>query len=114
MLALKRRLGAPILLSFFSLITILVLLRNPDLSTHLAKIPHLKTIWNWGSDNENDFADGVRLVVLGDSWVDNHVEKGQEGRGRRWTDVLCLEVRLLSYPILVEFCFLQPRIELPC
>src|SRR4051812_22157524 len=37
---------------------------------------------------------GLRLVVFGDSWVDNTIEIGEEGKGRSWTEVLCDEVRL--------------------
>ena len=93
MITIRRRLAAPILLSISSLITVITLLRNPELTTHLTTIPNLgKGLWEWGFQSENEFADGVRLIVFGDSLADSKIEKGREGKGKSWTDILCAEV----------------------
>jgi len=97
--AVKKRLGASILLTVLSLVSIILLLPTSKVSTHLQKIALGNTIdgslWNWDSEEgEDDLGgDGIRLVIFGDSWVDDTVENGQEGRGKSWAEVLCEEVR---------------------
>ncbi len=92
--ALKKRLGASICLTAFSLITIILLLPSSRVSTQLQKIGLPSSIdqyWNWGEEEEEDVG-GIRLVVFGDSWVDHTVEDGQTGKGKSYAEVLCDEV----------------------
>jgi hypothetical protein len=96
--AVKKRLGASILLTVLSLVSIILLLPTSRVSTRLQKIALGSTIdsslWEWGSEEgEEDLGgDGIRLVIFGDSWVDDTVENGQEGKGKSWGEVLCEEV----------------------
>ncbi len=98
--AVKKRLGASILLTLLSLVSIVLLLPTTKVGTRLKKIALGTTIdgslWNWASgdeETEEDFGgDGIRLVIFGDSWVDDTIEDGQEGKGKSWAEVLCEEV----------------------
>jgi len=99
--AVRKRLGASIVLTLLSIISIIVLLPPSRVSTRLQKIALGTTIdtslWSWSSSNEEleeDLGgDGTRLVIFGDSWIDDTIEDGQEGKGRSWADYLCEEVR---------------------
>jgi hypothetical protein len=98
--AMKKRLGASILLTVLSLGSIILLLPTSRVSTRLQKIALSTTIdgslWSWGSGDEEIEEDlggeGTRLVIFGDSWVDDTIENGQEGKGKSWGEVLCEEV----------------------
>jgi len=52
------------------------------------------TLWRWGAGSEDGNDNSLRLVVFGDSWVDDrdNIESAGSGRGRSWADVLCDEV----------------------
>lgn len=99
--ALRKRLGASIVLTLLSIISIILLLPPSRVSTRLQEIAHGTTIdtslWSWSSSNEEleeDLGgDGTRLVMFGDSWIDDTIEDGQEGKGKSWADYLCEEVR---------------------
>jgi len=96
--ALRKRLGASIVLTLLSIISIILLVPPSRVSTRLQKIALGTTIdtslWTWSSSNEEDLGgDGTRLVIFGDSWIDDTIEDGQEGKGKSWADYLCEEVR---------------------
>lgn len=98
--ALRKRLGASIVLTLLSLISIILLLPTSRVSTQLHQIALGTTLegslWTWTSsydESEEDLGgDGTRLVIFGDSWVDDTIEKGQDGKGKSWVDYLCEEV----------------------
>ncbi|PMD23864.1 hypothetical protein NA56DRAFT_657103 [Hyaloscypha hepaticicola] len=102
--AVRKRLGASIVLTLLSIISIIVLLPTSRVSTRLQKIalgPTIDTsLWSWSSSNEEleeDLGgDGTRLVIFGDSWIDDTIEDGQEGKGRSWADYLCEEINCTS------------------
>lgn len=98
MLAVHRRLGIglPVLLTAVFLITTSSLFWHTGVSTHLSKIQLLGS-GLWGNDEENDFVDGVRLVVFGDSWADSDTAGVQQGKGDSWTMTLCDEVGSSSF-----------------
>ncbi len=108
--AVRKRLGASIMLTLLSIISIIVLLPTSRGSTRLQKIALGTTIdtslWSWSSNNEEleeDLGgDGTRLVIFGDSWIDDTIEDGQEGKGKSWADYLCEEVRSLYSLLLLE------------
>ena len=92
------RLGASICFSVFSLVSIILLLPSWQLSTQLQKITlgttleNFPALWNWGTDTDDETGgEGVRLVVFGDSWVDNSLDE-EKGKGLSWPEVLCEEV----------------------
>jgi hypothetical protein len=99
--ALRKRLGASIVLTLLSLVSIFLLLPTSRVSTRLQKIALGTTIdgslWSWSSSYEEVEEDlggeGTRLVIFGDSWVDDTIESGQDGKGKSWADYLCEEVR---------------------
>jgi hypothetical protein len=98
----KKRLGASILLGCLSMVSIILLLPSSIVSTHLQKITvgygfdDYGNLFKWADEDELDEDvdedDGVRLVVFGDSWADDVVDKGEKERGLGWTSVLCEEV----------------------
>lgn len=98
--ALRKRLGASIVLTLLSLVSIVLLLPASRVSTRLQKIALGTTLddqmWSWSSsydEGEEDLGgEGTRLVIFGDSWVDDTVEGGQDGKGKSWADYLCEEV----------------------
>jgi hypothetical protein len=105
----KRRLGASICLTVFSIVSIIMLLPSSQVSTQLQKIAlggsidNVAALWDWGTDEgDEEEKGGIRLVVFGDSWVDDTVENGQSGKGKTWVEVLCevvcsLKCYLLHY-----------------
>ena len=88
------RLGASVFLTVLSLVSIILLLPSSKVSIKLQKIALGSTIdnygdlWGWGSGDATEEG-GVRLVVFGDSWVDDTLEDGESGKGRSWAEVLC-------------------------
>lgn len=97
MLALKRRLGPPALLTAIFLITVTIFFWHTGVSTHLRKLTVLGDgLWEDSEDGQNKFDDGLRLVVFGDSWGDTTIEPSWEGKGRSWTTTLCGEVSMKS------------------
>ena len=50
----------------------------------------ISKIWKW---RNNEIEGRVRLVVFGDSWVDDTVQEGEGGKGKSWTEVFCQQVR---------------------
>ncbi|KAE8452862.1 hypothetical protein EG329_013134 [Mollisiaceae sp. DMI_Dod_QoI] len=105
MFSLRKRLGASILLTVLSLVLITLLLPSSK-AKQLQRVTLGTTIeysdlWRWGSDEdvdeeEEDNGNGIRLVVFGDSWVDDVIEEGQEGKGNNWPQVLCDEINCTS------------------
>ncbi len=101
MFILRKRLGASILLTVLSLVLITLLLPSSK-AKQLQRVTLGTTIeysdlWKWGSyedvdEEEEDNGNGARLVIFGDSWVDDVVEEGQGGKGNNWPQVLCDEV----------------------
>jgi hypothetical protein len=101
----RRRLGASIILSFLSLSSIYFFLGDrTGLGIKLQKIGEVTGlegyggIWNWDEDSGEgnggkDGGEGVKIVVFGDSWVDDKVRSGESGEGKSWARVLCEEVR---------------------
>lgn len=97
------RLGALVFAGVLSLMTILALLPQSRYTEHLRKIEIGGTsindvtdgLWDWANgddDAEEGEEGGVRLVVFGDSWVDDTIEENGDGKGRSWTEILCEEV----------------------
>jgi len=97
---LRKRLGASIVLTLLSIVSIILLLPTSKVSTRLQEIALGTSIdgslWHWSATYEESVEDlggaGTRLVVFGDSWVDDIHEGGQEGKGKSWADYLCEEV----------------------
>src|ERR1700693_1285585 len=112
--ALRKRLGASIVLTLLSLVTIILLLPTSRVSTRLQKIALGTTIdgslWSWSSSYEEVEEDlggeGTRLVIFGDSWVDDTIENGQGGKGKSWADYLCEEVRYYLF-FIVLFIYIE-------
>ena len=97
---LHTRFGVSVCLTIFLIVSIILLLPSARIATHLHKFPfgdslnnYRNGIWKgWGSPEDDEVEGGVRIVVFGDSWVDDAVEEGETGRGRSWVDVVCEEV----------------------
>jgi len=92
------RLGLATCVSFLSIVTLILLI--PD-----ARVDQLQkialgagidkyTLWRWRSASEDGTVSSLRLVVFGDSWVDDrdNVQNTEIGKGGSWADVLCEEV----------------------
>jgi hypothetical protein len=102
---LQTRLGASILLTLLSLVTIVMLLPNSRVTAGL-QVALSKPIdeyasgwWTWVRGGKT--GDSVEIVVFGDSWAYENGEKekgwktgGGEGRGRSWSSWSCEEVSL--------------------
>ncbi|CZR53181.1 uncharacterized protein PAC_03059 [Phialocephala subalpina] len=105
MFNLRKRLGASILLTVLSLVSITLLLPSSKVK-QLQKVTLGTTIeysnlWKWGAsddvvDEEEDNGNGIRLVIFGDSWVDDLIEDGHGGKGNNWPQVLCEEINCTS------------------
>ena len=101
---LPRRLGFLVLISVLSLVWIVLLLPSSKVSSKLQQIALGSSIntygelWGWDSEDTREEG-GVRLVVFGDSWVDDNAEDGKTGKGRSWAEALCEAVRSLSKKI---------------
>ncbi|ESZ92884.1 hypothetical protein SBOR_6747 [Sclerotinia borealis F-4128] len=102
-----------------SLMTILALLPHSQYTEHLRKIEIGGTsindvtvgLWDWASgDDDGEGDEGVRLVVFGDSWVDDRIEKNGDGKGRSWTEVLCEELACTSQ---INLAASQPAASYP-
>ncbi|KAF7916966.1 uncharacterized protein EAE98_010397 [Botrytis deweyae] len=115
------RLGASVFAMVLSLMTILALLPQSRYTEHLRKIEIGGTsindvtdgLWDWasGDDDGGDGEEGgVRLVVFGDSWVDDTIEENGDGKGRSWTEVLCEE---LSCTSKINLAVSQPASSYP-
>jgi len=104
------RFGLSVCMTVFLILSIILLLPTSRYS-QLQRIPFGSTLqnykdglWNgWGKngtdeDYEDEGEDRVRLVVFGDSSVDDTVEEGQIGKGMTWVDVLCEEVAIILPP----------------
>lgn len=92
---LKKRLAGAVLCTVLSMISICVLL--PDSNLHDITLggtfSSYSGLWTWGtSEEEEDIGGGIRLVVFGDSWVDDTVEENQGAKGMSWPEVMCQEV----------------------
>ncbi|KAH6712800.1 hypothetical protein BKA61DRAFT_675056 [Leptodontidium sp. MPI-SDFR-AT-0119] len=116
---LKKRLAGAVLLTVLSMVSICLLLPNSRVSTHLQNITLGTTIdnysglWSWHEDEssgEEDVGGGIRLVVFGDSWVDDTVEENQEAKGKSWPEVMCEEINCTSR---LTFAATQPSSEWP-
>lgn len=102
MATVKQRLGASILLVVFSLLATVIFLNRAPVSTQLEIIrlgASSHRLWGWsaGGQEQNDVEGGIRVVVFGDSWVGDGIEKGLEGKGKgkSWPEVLCDQVSLM-------------------
>jgi hypothetical protein len=111
MATLKKRLFASVVLTFMSLMSIMLLLPRSRVD-QLQKITLGTTmdgIWKWGNGEVEDYkveetGGGIRLVVFGAGWVNDEVEKGGSGKGRSWPEVLCEEVSLLLFLYCYDYC----------
>ncbi|KAF8863609.1 hypothetical protein BDZ45DRAFT_798197 [Acephala macrosclerotiorum] len=105
MFNLRKRLGASILLTVLSLVSITLLLPSSKVK-QLQKVTLGTTIeysdlWKWGLTDGvvgegEDNGNGIRLVIFGDSWVDDLIEEGHGGKGNNWPQVLCDEINCTS------------------
>ncbi|PQE30019.1 SGNH hydrolase-type protein [Rutstroemia sp. NJR-2017a WRK4] len=100
------RLGALVFAAILSLLTILTLLPETRVTEHFRKIEIGGTslndvsdkVWDWAAGGDDDGEEGgVRLVVFGDSWVDDTIEEFADGKGKSWTEVLCEELQCVSH-----------------
>lgn len=103
----RTRLGVSVCLSVCSLVAIALLLPSSvNVSARLQRIALGASSsvadhagwWGWGG-RAKEGAVSVRLVVFGDSWVDNTVVDGEDGKGTSWTEVLCDEVWITTSPL---------------
>jgi hypothetical protein len=102
MATLKKRLSASVVLTLLSLVSIGLLLptsktRQLQKITLGTSIDNFGDIWKWADEEVEDdkveeTGGGIRMVVFGDSWVDDSTENGGSGKGRSWPQVLCEEV----------------------
>lgn len=103
---LQTRLGASILLTLLSLVTIIILLPTSRVTAGL-QVALSKPIdeytsgwWTWVRGGKA--VNSIAIVVFGDSWVyGNGEEKGWkagdgEGRGRSWASWTCEDVSLFG------------------
>jgi hypothetical protein len=75
----RKRLGASILLTLLSTVSICLLLPSSQVKqlqiVTLGTTIEYSDLWKWGSDlvedEEEDNGNGIRLVILGDSLVDD-------------------------------------------
>jgi hypothetical protein len=91
------RLGASILLTLLSLVTLVLLLPSAGV-TGLHRIAvgtsidqYAGGLWKWVNGKQQDDSP-VRIVVFGDSWVDGAGEEKDDaavGRGKSWAASLC-------------------------
>lgn len=96
------RLAGAIVFAVFSIITVILLLPNSGV---LHRIP-LKSsldqyaggLWQWASGKGKDGTDNLRVVALGDSWVNVNDEDTAAGKGDSWPGVFCGEVCISSHP----------------
>lgn len=105
----QRRLGSSILLSLLSLLFAGFLLFNrANLSPHLPKSSEAAGLGRYsgvlngdGGDElqvgNDDTADGIRVVVLGDSWVADTPQSDRSGKGKSWARIVCDKVLLYLY-----------------
>lgn len=96
MASLKKRLGATVFLAVLSLVSIILLLvGRSGVHAHLKKIGLSGSlsmdVLGWRKKGGND--NRARVIVFGDSWVDDSISEGEDGKGENWTKVLCDEVR---------------------
>jgi len=99
------RLGALVFVSVLSLVTIIHLLPKSRVTEHLQRIAlggsinEVAAYIGWGNEDEEGEG-GIRLVVFGDSWVDDtRNEDSEEGKrkGKSWVEILCEEVRRATF-----------------
>jgi len=88
------------LLSFISFAWLLF--SRETVSTRLLDLGKLGSSYlGWQEDARfeswNVTEGGLRIVVFGDSWVDNGADVGKKVRGKSWTEVLCDELQCTSY-----------------
>ena len=121
MFNIRKRLGASILLTILSIVSIYLLLPDSKVK-QLQKITLGTTIqypdlWKWGSDEEvvddeeEDNGNGIRLVIFGDSWVDDWTE-GHDGKGNNWPQVLCDEACFIMLLFFFDFFFVYANMIL--
>lgn len=117
MATLKKRLIALVVLALLSLCSIVLLLPSSKVTelTLGTSIDKFGDMWKWGSEEvEDDLVEetggGIRLVVFGDSWVDDTTEQGGSGKGKSWTEVLCEEINCTSR---LNFAASQPGDAFP-
>ncbi|KAH7351159.1 hypothetical protein BKA65DRAFT_476491 [Rhexocercosporidium sp. MPI-PUGE-AT-0058] len=116
---LKKRLAGTVLLTVLSMFSICLLLRNSRVGTHLQKISlgttidNYSSLWSYHEDQsseEEDVGGGIRLVVFGDSWVDDTIEENQGGKGKSWPEVMCETINCTSH---LSFASTQPSSDYP-
>ncbi|KAG4421335.1 hypothetical protein IFR04_005518 [Cadophora malorum] len=116
---LKKRLAGAVLLTVLSMMSICLLLPNSRVSSHLQKITlgtaidNYSSLWSWHEDEssgEEDAGGGIRLVVFGDSWVDDTLEESQDQKGKSWPEVMCEEINCTSR---LTFAATQPASDWP-
>ncbi|CAG8951063.1 hypothetical protein HYFRA_00006461 [Hymenoscyphus fraxineus] len=111
-MAIKRCFTLPFFMSILSLTTILlVLARQKDSTLIPSPILNTGSLFGWGAKEEEKVKEArVRMVVFGDSWVDDRPESGMSGRGKSWVRVACEEIDCTSY---LNYASSQPVDEYP-
>lgn len=111
---LQTRLGASILLTLLSLVTIVMLLPNSRVTAGL-QVALSKPIdeyasgwWTWVRGGKA--GDSIAIVVFGDSWAygKGGKEKGWkagdgEGRGRSWASWTCEDVSIFRWIYEIDY-----------
>ncbi|KAK0104014.1 hypothetical protein ONS96_005119 [Cadophora gregata f. sp. sojae] len=115
---LKKRLAGAVLLTVLSILSICLLLPKSRVGTRLQNvtlgtaIENYSSLWRWHEDSssgEEDIGGGIRLVVFGDSWVDDTPEN-QGNKGKSWPEVMCEEINCTSR---LTFAATQPASDWP-
>ncbi|KAH8599415.1 hypothetical protein B0O99DRAFT_537622 [Bisporella sp. PMI_857] len=93
-----RRLGVFVCLTvvLWLFISFLLLVGRVRLQLQRIDVPGRIRDW-WQCHDEITDEEGVRVVVFGDSWVDDTVQDGESGRGKSWVEIFCDKIDCSSH-----------------
>ncbi|KAF4637578.1 hypothetical protein G7Y89_g496 [Cudoniella acicularis] len=118
MAQLKRRFGASIVLTVLSLSTVILLLYRSNVKTQLQKIglgtslDEYTGLWSWGAEADEDGESELRIIVFGDSWVDDRLSdnEAERGKGKSWARIMCEEINCTTF---INYAATQPPDAFP-